>query len=175
MSSFHGDTDDDDDDKIVVEALEPPVRDQLAKGTRRQVALVRPPEPAAAPEPPPLRDPIDVLKMWPVSSEAGETAQHRATLRAPSPGPHLDDKIRLAHLALDLYRELEAGPTGPGAALHRGPTGDCDDPRCQARTNALRGALVEACLLVQRIALMTADERSAVDDRLRELLSWIGH
>jgi hypothetical protein len=99
-------------------------------------------------------------------------------LRAPSPGPHLDDKIRLAHLALDLYHELEATaghacgarPTAGGE-----PASACGDRRCQARANALRGALVEACLLVQRVAMLSP-ELTRQDDviaRVRDLLAMI--
>ena len=190
--------------EAVVPQADEPIR---AKGTRQQAPLVRPPDTAltsvprstrdvgertrAAPrtteralshtrEPtriPTVRDPIEVLKMWPVSSEPRadtSSARQRATLRAPSPGPQLDEKIKLAHLALDLYRELEIERGGP--PLHRGHPGDCADPSCQARANALRGALVEACLLVQRIALtVPGAQRDEVDDRLRDLLALMDH
>jgi len=178
-----------------------------AKGTRQQTPLVRPPDTTLATVPrstrdvgeraravsrtteralshtreptriPTVRDPIEVLKMWPVSSEPcadPSNARQRATLRAPSPGPQLDEKIKLAHLALDLYRELEL--ERGAAPLHRGHPGDCADPSCQARSNALRGALVEACLLVQRIALTApSQQRDEVDDRLRDLLALMDH
>jgi len=190
--------------EAVVPHPDEPIR---AKGTRQQTPLVRPPDTTLAAVPrstrdgversravsrtteralshtrepariPTVRDPIEVLKMWPVSSEQRadtSNARQRQTLRAPSPGPHLDEKIKLAHLALDLYRELEV--ERGGRPLHRGHAGDCADPSCQARTNALRGALVEACLLVQRIALTApSEQRDEVDARLRDLLALMGH
>lgn len=153
-------------------------RDMDERARARERALSHTREPTRIPT---VRDPIEVLKLWPVSSEPRadtSTARQRATLPAPSPGPHLDDKIKLAHLALDLFRELEAGTHAERGepALQLRLAGDCEDPRCRARANALRGALVEACLLVQRIALMASPrERDEMDDRLRDLLALIDH
>ncbi len=160
-----------------------------AKGTRQQMPLIRPGDDPATRAPelrdPAIRDPIEVLKQWPVSAEPGPAVPRptappssRPTLRAPSSGPHLDEKIRLAHLALDLYRELEDGqlaaPVAPPVA--RSHVGGCQDPVCQAQANALRGALVEACLLVQRMALISPlHQRDEVEDRLRDLLALIDH
>lgn len=187
----------DSEDKIVVEVVVEPTSGRIlrdheigyvrARGTRQNLPL-RPPGivatgtgtiAAQAPPvdelaPPPVRDPIAVLRAYPVSLERQEaSAQPRQTLRAPSPGPHLDDKIRLAHLALDLFRELEA--SGGHACGGHEPAAACGDMRCQARADALRGALVEACLLVQRIAMMSP-ELTRHDDvvaRLRDLLAAI--
>jgi hypothetical protein len=186
MNSLRDESNDSSDDKMVVEveAPEPALRARdpaeiRAKGTRQQMPLIRDPGPG---EPPASRDPVDVLRMWPVSTRPtlGEpAAEPRATLRAPSPGPHLDEKVRLAHLALDLYRELEdiqcAALRAPPVARDHALV--CHDPRCTARANALRGALIEACLLVQRLALMTPERTSGdeVDDRVRDLLALIDH
>jgi len=80
----------------------------------------------------------------------------------------------LAHLALDLFREIEQLQTiveraqGPAPCEPRG--GACTDPQCAARTDILRGALVEACLLVQRVAMMPPTERVDIEDRIHELL-----
>jgi hypothetical protein len=154
----------------------PPLRPPMitASGTGTIQAQSPPPDPSCEsirePARPPVLDPVAVLRSYPVSTldRQDATAQPRQTLRAPSPGPHLDDKIRLAHLALDLYRELEA-PAGHGAAHV------CEDRRCHGRMHALRGALVEACLLVQRVAMMSPEltRHDEVVDRLRDLLAAI--
>jgi hypothetical protein len=100
-------------------------------------------------------------------------------LPGPSANHRFEDKIALAHLALDLYRELEepqAMALGTARVPRAAPEG-CDNQRCAARTNALRGALVEACLLVQRVALATPEPIAAdeVEDRLRDLLALLDH
>jgi hypothetical protein len=190
-------------DKIVVEVVVEPTSGRIlraddpgfirARGTRQQFPVLRPlgivatgtgtiaaqsAPPPVPPAPAPVRDPIAVLRTYPVSTLDREdpTATPRQALRAPSPGAHLDDKIRLAHLALELYSELESTGHACGAPLTASePTRACGDRRCQARTNALRGALVEACLLVQRVALLSPelDRQGDVVARLRELLSVI--
>ena len=144
--------------------LRPP---PLASGTGT-IAAQRPPPEDPVPTPPPVRDPVAVLRTYPVSTldRQDPAALPRQTLRASSPGPHLDNKIQLAHLALDLYRELEST---------REAASTCADRRCQARTQALRGALVEACLLVQRVAMMSPDlpRHDDIIERLRDLLAMI--
>ncbi|HET9625658.1 MAG TPA: hypothetical protein VFP84_30040 [Kofleriaceae bacterium] len=190
-------------DKIVVEVVVEPSSGRIlrsddpafprARGTRQQLPLsrelARSAEPPAEPSPPagtsppsevpPVRDPISVLRTWPVSTldRDDASALPRQTLRAPSPGPHFDDKIRLAHLALDLYRELEASAGRASSARPAGgePASACADRRCQARDHVLRGALVEACLLVQRVALMSPElgRQDEVIARVRDLLAMI--
>jgi hypothetical protein len=183
------------DDKVVVDVAAPAApcsprgvraaarADELpgvrAKGTREQLPLPRPPDASASEGAPRERDLVEVLRLWPHSSGAhGATATlPRATLRAPSAGSQLDDKIVLAHLALDLYRELEQLQARSAPHASRGAVGVCRDPSCAERTDALRGALIEACLLVQRVALLTpaATSQSEVDDRVRSLLALIDH
>ncbi len=158
---------------------EPGVR---AKGTREQVRLTRDPDPMIA-RPHGTRDlerdPVEVLRMWPHSPTTVEQPRtvNRATLPAVSHG--LDEKIVLAHLALDLYRELEEAQavTSGRLPVQRAPVVACEDARCWSRTNALRGALIEACLLVQRVALMppTASGKADVEDCLRGLLVLVDH
>jgi hypothetical protein len=140
-----------------------------------------PPVLACPPSPPRTRDPVDVLRMWPhsIGVPIDPSSPPRARLRAPSAGRPLEDKVALAHLALDLYRELEDVQRLVHGTLPavRGASAHCD-AQCQARTDALRGALVEACLLVQRAVLLTPSETLAkdeVDDRVRDLLSLVDH
>jgi hypothetical protein len=126
------------------------------------------------------RDPVEVLRMWPHSTGLeGHVAATRARLPGPSAQRRFEDKIGLAHLALDLYRELDdIQATGRDAgSVQRAVPATCDDRRCDARTHALRGALVEACLLVQRAVMMTPSPMAVVEieDRLRELLELIDH
>lgn len=123
------------------------------------------------------RDPAEVLRMWPHSSSALD--EQAAPTAAESPVPaskdRVENKIVLAHLALDLYREiedlqLEASGTQPTQAR---AAATCHDQGCQARIDTLRGALIEACLLVQRIAMMTPAVKDEVEGRVRELLQLI--
>ncbi|MEO7735281.1 MAG: hypothetical protein ABIY55_30290 [Kofleriaceae bacterium] len=153
-----------------------------AKGTREQVRISRDPDPLivrAHGTRDLERDPIEVLRMWPHSADAVEDPRtvSRATLPAPSVRHRLDDKIVLAHLALDLYRELAEVQADTRGTLpaSRVPAVACQDARCQARTNALSGALIEACLLVQRVALMapTASGKADVAECLRGLVALI--
>jgi hypothetical protein len=128
------------------------------------------------------RDPVAVLRAWPhstrshdVSIENARTAPVENARTAPPPSRgqrRVQDKIVLAHFALDLFREIEDlqaiverahEVSEPGAPA-------CADPRCRARANVLRGALVEACLLVQRVAMMAPDEQLDIEDRIHELL-----
>ena len=81
----------------------------------------------------------------------------------------------LAHLALDLYREIDdlqedacgAPPAQSAAAIA------CSNQGCEARLNVLRGALVEACLLIQRGVMLTPGAKDEVEQRVRELLKLI--
>jgi hypothetical protein len=118
------------------------------------------------------RDPAEVLRAWPVSmGQEGRKPPQRAPTTPPPGTPRVEDKITLAHLALDLFREVEqiqvasrrAGPETEPAA--------CTSPACDARVKALRGALIEACLLVQRVAMSPAPDRADLEDRIRELLA----
>jgi hypothetical protein len=162
----------------------------LGKGTREQLPLPRAPvvrvDPTAPRDPPGSpggpraraagtreldreRDPVAVLRMWPHSS-----AEREIPPGAPAPMParprRVDDKVLLAHLALDLFHELgqiEAVDPGRGAP----PTAPvCSNHACQTRINALRGGLVEACLLVQRAVMMNPAASEQFADRVRELL-----
>jgi hypothetical protein len=112
------------------------------------------------------RDPAEVLRMWPHSSSVDDDCPAPAhTAPAAPAGKHrAEDKIALAHLALDLYREIEG--------LSPAPT-TCHDQRCQARIHTLRGALIEACLLVQRAAMMTPLGKAELEGRVRELLALV--
>jgi len=122
------------------------------------------------------RDPIAVLRAWPhTSASRPELPPARPSSAPPAASRRrVQDKIVLAHLALDLYQEIDqlqaivqrahdASPAG-------GEVGTCSDPRCAATTDVLRGALIEACLLVQRVAMMAPAERLDVEDRIHELL-----
>jgi hypothetical protein len=112
------------------------------------------------------RDPVAVLKMWP------------ATARPPEPAPppvplvrrRVDDKVALAHLALDLYREL--GQLDAAHGHGNGAAAGCGNQACEARISALRGGLVEACLLVQRVVMMPG-AIAGVEDDVRELLALV--
>lgn len=157
-------------------AAQSPPHDEAPRGAPRDPAMR---DSIRDPARPPVRDPVAVLRTYPVSlvDRQDASARPRETLRAPSAGPHLDDKIRLAHLALDLYRELEVGQGHTCGTLSTGrdAASACADRRCQARTSALRGALIEACLLVQRVAMMSPDlvRHDEVAARLRDLLAAI--
>jgi hypothetical protein len=128
------------------------------------------------------RDPAEVLRMWPHSNGASD--EHPAAAAgflppapsAPAGRPRAEDKIILAHLALDLYREiddLQAEARGKDAAAS-GSAAPCGAQGCEAQINTLRGALIEACLLVQRMAMMTPAVKQEVDGRVRELLKLVG-
>jgi hypothetical protein len=141
------------------------------------------------------RDPAEVLRMWPCSM--GILEDHTAVARAASPMAsdkrHGDDKLGLAHFALDLYREIEdfqpaasdahlarlvhpahpVDPAQPVQPLQRDVTAVCDNPNCEVRINRLRSALVEACLLAQRMVMMTPATNGEVEGRIRELLELI--
>jgi len=146
-------------------------------------------------------DPVEVLRMWPHSIRAREdlsmpspsgpptpsgppappvalVAPVRATVPLPVPisgpsGPSgrrpIADKIVLAHLALDLFHELEED--GHDADAAHGEAAACTNEACEARINALRGGLVEACLLVQRVVMMAPVANSKLEDHVRELLA----
>jgi hypothetical protein len=119
------------------------------------------------------RDPIEVLRAWPHSMTGREVrtaALHAASEAAGK--PRVDDKIRLAHLALDLYREVELIQASSRRAASAQPEATvCTNRGCDVRIDALRGALIEACLLVQRVAMTTPTARSEIEDRIRELLA----
>lgn len=187
----------DPDDKVIVDpaGLEPgghgcsagrpdEPRAGLARGTRDHLPC---PQPAAeghssrsgphAPE----RDPVAVLRAWPHSTGPHGDVPPRARTATPPPPTQrrIDDKIVLAHLALDLYREIDQIQ----GAVHRAPSTassapapePCSDPRCTMQAHVLRGALVEACLLVQRVAMSTPDDRLDIEDRIYELLELLRH
>jgi hypothetical protein len=112
------------------------------------------------------RDPVEVLRMWPHSSSVHDhcPAQPPAAPARPAGKHRADDKIALAHLALDLYREIEGLPSATAA---------CNNQGCEARIQALRGALIEACLLVQRAVMMTTSGKAEIEVRVRELLELV--
>ena len=126
------------------------------------------------------RDPVEVLRMWPHTLRTGETIAPQVAKVAPAPAPspaappvstaprRIEDKVMLAHLALDLYRELETDVQG-AHVVHTGAD-TCNSQACEARVNALRGGLVEACLLVQRVALLTPVAKGALEDHVRSLM-----
>jgi hypothetical protein len=110
------------------------------------------------------RDPVAVLRMWPASAGPGSAA--------PAVRRKVDDKVVLAHLALDLYRELGQVEAGHGGHAASAAAAVCADPACDARISALRGGLVEACLLIQRL-VMTSPVTGPVADQVRGLLALI--
>jgi hypothetical protein len=147
-----------------------------AKGTREQLTL--PPRPAelVAPARAP-RDPAEVLRAWPhsmIGRDARTTALRPASPVRPMAAarPRVEDKVTLAHLALDLYREVEQIEAGSRRASSEPDAGLCTNRGCDVRINALRGALIEACLLVQRAVLMTpsAAASAEIEDRIHQLL-----
>jgi hypothetical protein len=166
-----------------------------AYGTGEQRVLTRDPErprarscgtrelahdPDTAPAPPRGtreldRDPAEVLRMWPHSAgalERGGVAIHPGA-PAPSSRGRFEDTLARAYLALDRYREHAAQRAA--APMERSGRDICDNRGCVARADALRGALVSACALVQRAALVTPDPIGAdeLEDRLRELLELV--
>ena len=159
------------------------VRGALAKGTRSQASVTGDPAAVAvrsrrAGERDHERDPAEVLRMWPHS--IGMLTDRLVPAEVPPPAPagrrRTEDKIALGHLALELYRETEAPPAAHGAPpVQHDAAITCTNPACEAQINALRGALVEACLLVQRVVRMTPDAKVEVEveGRVRELLELI--
>lgn len=126
------------------------------------------------------RDPAEVFRMWPHSLRGADdpaapvapaAPAASSSVRAIAPAPvvprRIEDKVELAHLALELYRELEADVQG----AHVVHTGACSNQACEARVNALRGGLVEACLLVQRVAMLTPVAKGTLEDHVRDLLT----
>jgi hypothetical protein len=187
------------DDKVVIdpvlleEAVAPRARAiatraeeprAFARGTRDRVHCPNslPPVPRRSAGPPELeRDPVAVLRAWPHSTVRNDPPVARAA--PPSPPPSLSpsraqrrvrDKITLAHFALDLFSELDelqaivqrVDDASDDEADHAG----CTDPRCTAKLNVMRGALLEACLLVQRVAMTPPNEPVDIEDRIHELL-----
>jgi len=184
---------DDSDDKVVVDTVEleadgplrarwtmdrrdepPPV---IGRGTRDQPPFPR--DPPAARLGARVLDPVAVLRMWPHSARARDdmsgvpqpvTASSSTPLAvAPARSP-AQDKVVLAQLALDLFRELEADDHGAHAPSASEP---CANQACEARIAALRGGLVEACLLVKRVVMMMPVTNGTVEDHVRELLERI--
>ena len=183
---------DDSDDKVVVDTVQlevasplpaqwtmdrrddpPPV---IGRGTRDQ-PFAR--EPAAARLGARVLDPVAVLRMWPHSVRARDdmsgvplpvAASNSLPLAAEPARSATPDKIVLAHLALDLFRELEADDHSAHAAAGAAP---CPNRACEARIAALRGGLVEARLLVQRVVMMMPSTDGTVEARVRELLELI--
>jgi hypothetical protein len=128
------------------------------------------------------RDPVAVLRAWPHSTgtAAAPPPPSRAVSAPPAPrGRRIQDKIVLAHLALDLFQEIDQLQAIVQRAHDGSPcdpdTDTCSDPRCAATVDVLRGALVEACLLVQRVAMMPPDERLDIEDRIHDLLELLHH
>ncbi|HZJ65351.1 MAG TPA: hypothetical protein VFD36_17695 [Kofleriaceae bacterium] len=122
------------------------------------------------------RDPIAVLRAWPHSTSTVAEPPARPAGALPSPRRRrVQDKMMLAHLALDLYQELDQLQAIVQHADDMCPSdteaAPCSDPRCAATTDMLRGALVEACLLVQRVAMTPPEERADIEDRIHELLA----
>ncbi|MGH2901959.1 MAG: hypothetical protein ACRDMZ_25010 [Solirubrobacteraceae bacterium] len=180
--------------RVTVRADEPRA---FARGTRDRVTVPSAPPPGSARGAGPRdleRDPVAVLRAWPHSTRSHDVPianarpieharpiansrtvpiENARTAPPQSLGQRrIQDKIVLAHFALDLFREIEDlqviverahAVTEPGAAA-------CEDPRCSAQANVLRGALVEACLLVQRVAMMAPDEQLDIEDRIHALL-----
>ncbi|HEY0991819.1 MAG TPA: hypothetical protein VGD80_32435, partial [Kofleriaceae bacterium] len=115
------------------------------------------------------RDPIAVLRAWPHSTgTVAEPPARPAGALPPARRRRVQDKIMLAHLALDLYQELDQLQAIVQHADDVCPcdteAAPCSDPRCAATTDMLRGALVEACLLVQRVAMTPPAERTDIED-----------
>ena len=145
-----------------------------ARGTREQLPLAAESTPTASRSRGReiARDPADVLRAWPHSmGPAARKPTQRAPVTPASAKPRVEDKITLAHLALDLFREveqLEVPARRPDSESEPAP---CTNPACEARVKALRGAVIEACLLVQRVAMTPAPDRADMEDRIRELLA----
>lgn len=189
-----GVTGNDADDKVVVDpalleeaaasgaraaASQPEEPRAFARGTRDHVQCPHSPPPilARGPAPRPLeRDPIAVLRTWPHS-----TVPHDAPIEGARPAlpssrgqRRVRGKMALAHFALDLYSELDdlqaivqrVDDASEGDA-DREP---CTDPCCAAKLDVMRGALLEACLLVQRVAMTPPGEAVDIEDRIHELL-----
>jgi hypothetical protein len=184
---------DDSDDKVVVDTVKleaasplpaqwtmdrrddpPPV---IGRGTRDQPFARDPPAARLGAR---VLDPVAVLRMWPHSVRARDdmsgvplpvAASNSTPLAAAPVRSTTQDKIVLAHLALDLFRELEADAHSAHAAPGTAP---CTNQACEARIAALRGGLVEARLLVQRVVMMMPLADGAVEDHVRELLELIG-
>ena len=184
---------DDSDDKVVVDTVEleaaVPLRTQwtmdrrddpppaIGRGTRDQPQFPR--DPPAARLGARVLDPVAVLRMWPHSVRARDdmsgvpqpvTASSSTPLALAPVRTATEDKIVLAHLALDLFRELEADDHSAHAPPGAPP---CTNQACEARIAALRGGLVEACLLVQRVVMMMPATNGAMEDQVRELLERI--
>jgi hypothetical protein len=150
----------------------------LARGTREQVVARGSASEITERQLP--RDPVAVLRAYPHSTGAPPAPPPRTRSAPPSPGGRrIQDKIVLAHLALDLFQEIDQLQAIVQRAHDGTPcdpdSGTCSDPRCAATVDVLRGALVEACLLVQRVAMMPPDERLDIEDRIHELLELLHH
>jgi hypothetical protein len=155
------------------------VRGPLARGTRDRVAIPPAPAPSVARGGGPRdleRDPAAVLRAWPHS-----TSRHDVPIGKPQPAPaqsrgqrRVQDKMALAHFALDLYSEIDELQAivqrADGANDSEPDCENCADPRCVAKLNVMRGALLEACLMVQRVALKPPDDPGDIEDRIHELL-----
>jgi hypothetical protein len=139
------------EDKVVVDPEVP--RAVRAKGTRELA-----------------RDPVEVLRMWPHSKPAHDPPAPPRPERTLPGRRRVEDKIVLAHLALDLYRETEQLTAAPHDASCATASPPCTSPRCAHRVDVLRGALIEACLLVQRVAMSTPRAPEDIEDRIVELL-----
>jgi hypothetical protein len=154
-------------------------RPVFARGTRDRVPVPHNTAAGVARGPAPRemeRDPVAVLRTWPHSKTShGEPGERPRTAMAPLQAQRrVEDKIVLAHLALDLFREIEQLQTiverAQGAAPCEPRHAACIDPQCAAKADVLRGALVEACLMVQRVAMMAPTECVDIEDRIHDLL-----
>jgi hypothetical protein len=153
-------------------------RPALARGTRARVQVPR--GAASAERNQGLRelerDPVAVLRAWPHSTAGcGEPGERNRAAPPPSRAQRrVEDKIVLAHLALDLFREIDQLQDilqhQHGADASEPEPAACTDPSCAARSDVLRAALVEACLLVQRVAMRAPAECVDIEDRIHELL-----
>jgi hypothetical protein len=146
-----------------------------ARGTGEQLPLARDPGPARGTRDLVReRDSVRVLRMWPHSMAMLDERDARAKLVREHGEQRTDERIALARLALEMYREIDDVQADAHDAHRDQPTSaKCGDPACEARTAALRGALIEACLMVQRVSTLASSVDSETLARVRELLRLI--
>jgi hypothetical protein len=149
-----------------------------ARGTAERIAPGAPAPPAPPAPTAPVddapdtglgleRDPIEVLRMWPHSGSFEDPASAGAG-NEPADG-ETDD----ADLSIPQERTRDWVPARRTAGTPPHVPAACDGKSCEATIDALRTALNEACLLVQRVVLMPSMSTSEIDERLRELLRTI--
>jgi hypothetical protein len=138
-------------------------RGELARGTEELVPIVLGVRGTRDLE---IDHDIDVLTRYPHSLNTVENPPAEVPA-IPAVKRVIHDKVILANLALELYRAIDE------TAVET-PTVGIEHRSCEATINALRGALLEACLLVQRVVMMPATTNKAeVDERTRQLLKLI--